>query len=65
MKVDPIAFAALLDSPDEMQRRVFTRLSLEQLARYRAEGMAQSAQLIQAYWEGKWQMFLSQRMERI
>jgi len=55
MQVDPQAFAALLESPDEMQRRVFTRLSLEQLARYRAEGLAQSAQLIQAYWEGAFQ----------
>jgi len=59
MKADPQAFAALLDSPEEKRRRVFTRLPLEQLARYRAEGLAQSAQLIQAYWAGHWQLSLS------
>ncbi len=50
MKVDPQAFAALVSSPEEMQRRVFGRMPAEQLAHYRARALARSAQLLEAYW---------------
>jgi len=50
MKVDAQAFAALISSPAEMQRRVFDRVPSERLAHYRAQALARSARLIEAYW---------------
>ncbi len=52
MGADPRAFAALVESPNEMRRRVFSRLPRERLDRYRADGLAMCMQLIEAYWEG-------------
>jgi len=51
MGADPRAFAALVESPNEMRRRVFSRLPRERLDRYRADGLALCLQLIEAYWE--------------
>ncbi|MGH2523032.1 MAG: zinc dependent phospholipase C family protein [Anaerolineales bacterium] len=53
LDADPQAFAALLASPDEMQRRVFARIPAERLDAFRALGLAHSAQIIHAYWEGR------------
>jgi len=44
--------AALVQSPAQMQRRVFAHASRELLARFRADGRQQCAELIQAYWNG-------------
>jgi hypothetical protein len=52
MRADPRAFAALVRSPREMQRRVLARVAPEQLARFRADGLRESIDLIHAYWEG-------------
>jgi hypothetical protein len=52
MKADPEVFAALVNSPDEMDRRVFNRIALDRLAHYRAHALAASLALLQAYWAG-------------
>ena len=52
MGADPRAFAALVESPEEMGRRVFVHLPPERLARYRADGLARCVQLIRACWTG-------------
>lgn len=52
MRVDPKEFAALLASPAEMQRRVFSHLPPGALAEYRARALAGSVQVIGAYWQG-------------
>jgi hypothetical protein len=52
MRADPQAFAALLASPEEMQRRVFSHLPPGALEEYRALAVAGSVQLIGAYWQG-------------
>ncbi len=50
MRADPQAFAALVRSPEQMQRRVFTHVSLGELTRFRADGLRESVELIQDYW---------------
>lgn len=52
MRVDPQAFAALLASPDEMERRVFSHLPPAALAEYRTRALDASVQTICAYWQG-------------
>jgi Zinc dependent phospholipase C len=52
MRADPHAFAALLASPAEMQRRVFARVPGGALDAYRARAVAASARTIGAYWQG-------------
>jgi hypothetical protein len=52
MGVDPARFARLLNSPEEMEQRVFAHVSPERLARYRALALARSLDLIRVYWEG-------------
>jgi hypothetical protein len=47
----PQEIEALLASPTELDRLIFSRLSLEQIAAFRAEGLARSLQLTTAYWE--------------
>jgi hypothetical protein len=53
MNADPEAFAALVNSPEAMQAHVFAHLSLDDLDRYRTLALAQSAELLAAYWEGQ------------
>ena len=50
MGVDPEAFAQLVTSPEAMRRQVFSRLSPEQLSAYRVNALAQSVQVLEAYW---------------
>jgi hypothetical protein len=50
MGADPQALAALLASPEEMQRRIWTRLPSGKLDACYAEGQAQAARLLAAYW---------------
>jgi hypothetical protein len=52
MRVDPQEFAALLASPEEMDRRVFSHLPPGALAEYRALARAVSVRVISAYWQG-------------
>ncbi|MGQ0601344.1 MAG: hypothetical protein ACT4QE_06560 [Anaerolineales bacterium] len=52
MGVDVEAFARLVTSPDEMSQRVLNRVSLEQLSVYRDKALAQSMQILEAYWAG-------------
>lgn len=53
MNADPRTFAALVQSPVEMNRRVFTHASPAQIERYRALALAASARVIREYWEEK------------
>lgn len=53
MNADPRALAALVNSPTEMNRRVFVHVSREQLERYYTLALSESALLIRDYWEGK------------
>ena len=50
MQADPAAFAALLASPEEMERRLFGRLPLHALDAYRAEALTRSGEVIKSYW---------------
>ena len=52
MGADPRAFAALLASPEEMQRRVFSRLPDGVLDRFYRQGLALCEQVLQSYWNG-------------
>lgn len=51
MRVDPQAFAALVNSPEAMRAKVFNRVSPQQLFAYRTRALLESAQLIRAFWE--------------
>lgn len=51
MRADPEAFAALLASPEEMQRRVFSHVSPQALSEYRARAVEASVKAIGAYWK--------------
>jgi hypothetical protein len=53
MNTDPRVLAALLASPDEMQRRLFVHLAPGALDRYRAAAIAAAAQALAAYWRGQ------------
>ncbi|MBI4769964.1 MAG: zinc dependent phospholipase C family protein [Chloroflexi bacterium] len=46
---EPAEFEALLDSPAELERRVFVRLSHDALDRFRLRGLAHSLQLVHTY----------------
>jgi hypothetical protein len=50
MRADPAAFAALLASPEELDRRLFRRLPPAALDTYRATALAESLEAIQRYW---------------
>ena len=50
MGADPDAFAALLASPEELDRRLFCRLPPNALAAYRAAALAESVESIVRYW---------------
>jgi hypothetical protein len=50
MNRDPREFAALLGSPAELGRRIFSRLPLARLEAFREEGLARSLALVSAYW---------------
>ena len=52
MRVDPREFAALLASPAELERRVFSHLPHGALADYRARALARGVEVIDAYWQG-------------
>jgi hypothetical protein len=52
MNADPRALAALLASPEEMQRRLFVHLAPGALDRYRVDAIAVAAQVLAAYWRG-------------
>jgi hypothetical protein len=49
MDADPQAFAALVNSPEEMQRRVFAYIPLDRLAQFRADGLIRCADRLQSY----------------
>jgi hypothetical protein len=49
MGADPRAFAALVNSPDEMERRVFVRVPPARLIQYQTDGLAGCVVRIQAY----------------
>jgi Zinc dependent phospholipase C len=51
MKRDPGEIAALLNSPAELDRRIFSHLPAERLVAFRAEGLARCLALAEAYWE--------------
>ncbi len=51
MGTDPRALAALLASPEAMQRRVFARLPSGQLERYVAEAQVRCLRVLHAYWD--------------
>lgn len=53
MQVDPAEFAALLASPAELERRLFSRLPRSALDAYRAKGLELSREVIDAYWAGE------------
>jgi hypothetical protein len=52
MGADPYAFAALLASPQEMQRRVFCHLPEGVLEQYYRAGQTLCVEVLQRYWEG-------------
>ncbi len=52
MGADPRAFAALLASPEEMRRRVFSRLPDGLLERFYGEGLRLCETVLQEYWTG-------------
>jgi hypothetical protein len=49
MGADPLAFAALLNSPAEMERRVFSRVPPARLAQFCAEGLDRCVERIREY----------------
>jgi hypothetical protein len=51
MNRDPKELAALLDSPEELDRLIFSRLPREQLDAFRTDGLARSLELVAEYWE--------------
>ena len=53
MHADPQAFAAVLASPQEMERRVFAHAPPAALDAYRARAVAASVQTIADYWQGR------------
>jgi hypothetical protein len=53
MRVDPRALAALVNSPAEMDQRIFVHVSQAQVEQYRQLALTASAQLIRDYWGGK------------
>ncbi len=52
MGANPRAFAALLASPQEMQRRVFDRLPGDLLEQYYRSGITLCLEVLQRYWQG-------------
>ncbi len=52
MGADPRAFAALLASPEEMRRRVFSRLPDGLVERFYREGLRRCETVLQRYWNG-------------
>ena len=52
MGADPRAFAALVNSPAEMEHRVFARVPPARLIQYQADGLARCVKRIHAYWSG-------------
>ncbi|MBI3764450.1 MAG: zinc dependent phospholipase C family protein [Chloroflexi bacterium] len=50
MDRDPHDFEALLASPEELDRQVFSRIPLERIAAFRVEGLARSLELTRKYW---------------
>jgi hypothetical protein len=52
MGADPRTFAALLASPQEMQRRVFDRLPEGLLDNYYRNGPGLCLEVLQRYWNG-------------
>ncbi len=50
-RADPAEFAALLASPEELERRIFARLPRAALDAYRAEALARSVEVIAAFWD--------------
>ena len=52
MRADPRSFAALVQSPAAMQRRVFAHVSAAELARFRADGLQECLALLNDYWRG-------------
>jgi hypothetical protein len=52
MKADPVEFAALLGSPEAMQRRVFSRLPEGAVERYLEEALALSREVLHVFWRG-------------
>jgi hypothetical protein len=50
MNRDPQELAALLDSPEELDRQVFSRLPREELAGFRVAGLTRSLELAAEYW---------------
>jgi len=52
MRVDPDAFAALLASPAELDRRLYAHLPLAALDRYRAAALTASVRLMRLYYAG-------------
>lgn len=50
MNRDPREFEALLASPAELDRQIFSRISLERIEAFRAEGLARSLEFVVAYW---------------
>jgi hypothetical protein len=55
MGVDALQFGQLVNTPEAMERRVFVRVSREQLARYRERALARSLTLAHAYWQGRFE----------
>jgi hypothetical protein len=52
MGVEPDAFRGLVESPEAMAARVFSRASAAQLAAYRAGTLLHTAARLEAYWAG-------------
>lgn len=52
MNADPQTLAALVNSPTEMDQRIFAKVSRARVEHYRALALAESARLIRDYWEG-------------
>lgn len=51
MDRDPLDLAALLASPEELDRLVFAHLARSDLAAFRADGLARSLEITAEYWE--------------
>jgi len=51
MNRDPAELKTLLDSPEALQRLIFARLPAEQIAAFRAEGLATCLAVAAEYWE--------------
>lgn len=52
MGADPRALAALLASPAELERRLYSHIPAGTLERYRANAITAAAEAIGAYWQG-------------